>query len=170
MHFARGVRIGLATAALGSAAVAGGVLAAGGSASAPPAPDGPSGTLVLIEKETQARSEDVGRAGESLGDWDVFSGQLRKDGELVGTSGGQCLFVHIHRKDGEITAISFQCTATLRLTGGQVTLQGMNKFGPAGGIFRGAITGGTGDYESAGGWFEVETLSESRSRITLHFS
>lgn len=165
-------RLGLAATSVGTVAVAvtAAVLASGGTASAQPAPAGPSGTLVLVERETQSKSFDMGRSGHSLGDWDVFSGQLRKDGTVVGTSGGQCLFVHIHRKNGEITAITFQCTATLRLSGGQITLQGMNKFGPAGGTFRGAITGGTGDYDAATGWFEVETETETRSKITLHFS
>jgi hypothetical protein len=106
---------------------------------------------------------DLGRRGESLGDQSVFSQDLFRQGERVGSGGVVCSFVRL--RPG--VSATFQCVATAKLPGGQITVQGLVTFTDGPSTFRLAITGGTGRYRTAHGVAIVEEISEARERITF---
>jgi hypothetical protein len=123
-------------------------------------------SLRLVAVDPQQEPIDAGVPGPSLGDQVVFSETLRKDRRDVGRSGGVCT---VTRGVPPYDIVDAQCLVTLRLRGGQITLQGLNEFqgmddpGP----FRLAITGGTGKYRGASGEATFRRRSEDRGVYRL---
>jgi hypothetical protein len=116
----------------------------------------------LSSISVQDASLDLGAQGDSLGDQLVFSDDLFRHGEKVGTSGGVCTLV---RLDPPAT-FAAQCVATLQLPKGQITVQGLINFAETG-PFQVAITGGTGRYKTAHGVMTVVGVSDTEDRLTL---
>jgi hypothetical protein len=167
---ARAVRSRRSVHAAAVAIIAVGVLVVG---AAPAAAGGKHGkgkgdTLRLVAVEDQFEFVDVGPTGASLGDYFVFSDILRRRGEEVGTSGGQCVIVAGTPPYATFTA---QCVATLDLERGQITLQGLVEFQGEGVMspFTVAITGGTGKYRGAGGEARIRPVGETRLVYKLSF-
>ena len=148
------------------AVVALGVLVLGTGVAAAHGDRGKSLRVVAVDPEEEFI--DVGVAGVSLGDMIVFSETLRVDRRDVGRSGGVCT---ITRGVPPYDVVDLQCVVTLRLRGGQVTLQGLNETqgeddpGP----FRLAITGGTGKYRGASGQATFRERSDDRGVYRLRF-
>jgi hypothetical protein len=106
---------------------------------------------------------DLGEPGDSLGDQSVFSQDLFRKGEKVGTAGVVCTLVRLE----PMVSATAQCVATAELPRGQITLQGLLTFTDGPSTFRIAITGGTGRYRTAHGVAIVEEVSETEDRITF---
>ena len=65
-------------------------------------------------------------------------------------------------------AFTAHCVATLRLRGGQITLQGLVPFSETDmGPFTVAVTGGTGAYRGVSGEMTVRSLSDTRELYIL---
>jgi hypothetical protein len=101
---------------------------------------------------------DVGKKGFSLGDSFVFSAKLTRQGKKVGHAGVVCTFTSVRREES-------QCAGTVKLPGGQISVQGLV---PGERVFTIPITGGTGAFEAAGGELVVRQLSPTRERLTFH--
>jgi hypothetical protein len=120
----------------------------------------------IINLTTQTAQEadlDLGPAGFTLGDRFVFSENVFRGGQQVGTDGGECTFTRLEPnpvpQGQEPTSATANCVATLELPKGQVTVQGLVTFSEeAGNRFTIAITGGTGAYRTAHG---EATITES---------
>jgi hypothetical protein len=106
---------------------------------------------------------DLGEPGESLGDESVFSQDLFRQGEKVGTAGVVCTLVRLE----PMVSATAQCVATAELPRGQITLQGLLTFTDGPSTFRIAITGGTGRYRTTHGVAIVEEATETEDRITF---
>jgi hypothetical protein len=123
-------------------------------------------SLKLVATELQFEFIDVGAPGPSLGDQIVFSESLAKRGRDVGMSGVVCTVTHTVPPYDVVT---FHCVATLNLSRGQITLQGLIEVqgeddpGP----FTVAITGGTGAFRGAGGEAVVRDVSATMSVYKL---
>lgn len=150
-------RLGLVGAVVGVGALAVGsvVPATGGGAGQ----DGDHRhTKRVFATTTEDAFIDVGRKGFSIGDYFVFSAKLTRQGEKVGHAGAVCTFTSARREEA-------QCAATVKLPGGQISVQGLV---PSRAVFTIPITGGTGAFEAAGGTLKVRQLSETRERLTFH--
>jgi allene oxide cyclase-like protein len=139
-----GKRVGLGIA-VATAIAAGGFAWAGSAGSA-----APRGTIRLYEHDTSQAQIDLGDKGESPGDQFVFAGDVfdRKGGTKLGRLGGLCTTV---------SPSETLCTATVKLHGGQIASQilaaSAKLFG--GKTVAGSITGGSGIYRHARGYFTV---------------
>jgi hypothetical protein len=127
----------------------------------------PSGKHVevidLTTRTVQEAEIDLGATGFGLGDRFVFTDDVFRGTENIGTLGGECTAVRLAPyplpAGQEPTSVSFHCAATLSLPKGQVTFQGLVTFSEqAGPSFTIAITGGTGAYRTAHG---QATITES---------
>lgn len=126
----------------------------------------------LTSRTVQEADLDLGAEGLSVGDRFTFSDDLLKNGKTVGTDGGECVIVRIDPEGAtEQTAesLTVQCTVTLSLEAGQITVQGLVTFtnAPTQEPFTVAITGGTGDFRTAHGEVEVTELSATEDRLTV---
>jgi hypothetical protein len=120
--------------------------------------------LELEVENDQYAALDLGQAGVSVGDMDVYSGNAIKDGRKVGRGGGACQVIHV---DGD--NITMQCLITMELEHGSVTMQSL--------WVRGAspldmgVTGGTGVYRDARGtvrFWDIATPSERARAEIIH--
>jgi len=93
----------------------------------------------------------------SLGDYTVFHDLLFSHGERVGDEGGTCPIVDVEQ--GLI-----HCTGTIRLSGGQITFQGLTTTAPTKHV---AITGGTGRYQDVSGQATLVELGNGRGSLTV---
>ncbi|MFD9687140.1 hypothetical protein [Kitasatospora sp. NPDC059088] len=145
----------LATAAIGLAAV--------GSADADAPRPGRVEVLELKLQNDQYETVDVGPAGPSLGDQDVYSGGTVQDGRTVGRGGGSCQVVQVH--GAEVTK---HCLLTIEVEGGSLTMQSLWTNG-SGAPLDMAVTGGTGAYGGARGtvrFWDIGTPDE-RARVEI---
>ncbi|MFE0102517.1 hypothetical protein [Streptomyces sp. NPDC059009] len=128
-------------------------------------PDTPSsgdrGNVEVLELKIhndQYTATDLGPAGPSLGDMDVYSGlALHEDGRRAGVGGGTCQVVRI---EGEKRTT--QCLITIELDRGSLTMQSLWTSGSTAPLDM-AITGGTGDFSNARGtatYWDIATKKE----------
>jgi hypothetical protein len=128
---------------------------------------GPAPRTEVLEVDVvndQYAALDLGDAGVSVGDQDVFSGTAVKDGREVGRGGGSC---QVTRVDGD--EVTMQCVLTMELERGSVALQsawtrGENPLDMA-------ITGGTGEYREARGtvrFWDIGTPDERARAEIVH--
>jgi Allene oxide cyclase barrel like domain len=123
-------------------------------------------TIRVIARFTEFDANiDVGAPGFSLGDEVVFSGNLLRNGQQVGRIGVVCTFVSTANAD----RVEAQCPTTSILPGGQITTQGtiVNRSLN----FTLPITGGSGQYEGAGGQVvsrDISTPTQPQVELTFH--
>ncbi|MFI9401198.1 hypothetical protein [Nocardia sp. NPDC052316] len=114
--------------------------------------------LELHVENDQYAAPDLDRAGMSIGDMDVFSGNAIKDGLKVGRGGGTCQAVHVDAE--KVTA---QCLLTMQLESGSVTMQALWVRGSE--PLDMAITGGTGSYLNVGGTVRFWGIGTPNERV-----
>ena len=111
---------------------------------------------------------DVGAPGPSIGDRLVFSNPIfDTDGQTIGRDGADCLIVRIDPTEPPARQQIVQCTISVQLADGQITVQGLaqgteNYF---------AITGGTGAYRKARGEVlavDIVPLQEAEITVWLY--
>jgi hypothetical protein len=121
-------------------------------------------TVRLLTKTVDEADIDVGAAGESLGDYFVFTEDLFMKGKRVGSDHVSCMATRIDKSE-----FTVQCVATLVLDGkGQITVQGAVTFSEeSGSTFTLAITGGTGRFRDASGQVKVRDISDEKSVLTV---
>jgi hypothetical protein len=133
-----------------------------GSANAGTTAKGRVEVLEVKVQNDQYTAADLGPAGPSLGDMDVYSGTAIKDGRAIGRGGGSCQVVHM--KGDEVTS---QCVLTMEVADGSVTMQSLwTKGVPS---LEMAVTGGTGAYRDARGvarFWDIATPNE-RARLEI---
>jgi hypothetical protein len=120
----------------------------------------------IIKLTTQTAQEatlDLGPTGFTVGDRFVFSENVFRGSQQVGTDGGECTITRLEPnpvpQGQEPTSATVNCVVTIELPKGQVTVQGLVTFSEqAGNRFTIAITGGTGAYRTAHG---EATVTES---------
>jgi hypothetical protein len=122
----------------------------------------PGKTIRLVEAHATAQPQfvDVDGNGPSVGDVVVVKDGLnREDGSHAGDFNQVCTLV---TPAGGPPSSTYECTATIHLQNGTITQQG--SFVPLAPDQAGAISGGTGAYQTARG--EIETQAEA-DRITI---
>ncbi|WP_236565699.1 MULTISPECIES: hypothetical protein [Nocardia] len=129
-----------------------------GDGDTPPPAENQVEILELEVENDQYAAPDLDRAGMSIGDMDIFSGNAIKNGQKVGRGGGTCQAIHV---DGE--KVTSQCLLTMQFESGSVTLQavwvrGANPLDMA-------ITGGTGSYLDAGGSVRFWDIGTPNERV-----
>jgi hypothetical protein len=162
-----GKRLGIAGAVIAvMALVVGAVSPALGSSSQGAASRSSDQTIRVIAMFTEFDPNiDVGAPGFSLGDEVVFSGNLLRNGKQVGRVGVVCTFVSTANAD----RVEAQCPTTSILPGGQITTQGtiVNRSLN----FTLPITGGSGQYQGAGGQVvsrDISTPTQPQVELTFH--
>ncbi|MDX2296686.1 MULTISPECIES: allene oxide cyclase barrel-like domain-containing protein [Streptomyces] len=116
--------------------------------------------IEVAVRNDQYTAVDLGPAGPSLGDMDVYSGTAVEDGRSIGRGGGQCQVIHL---DGEKT--TSQCLITMEVEQGSLTLQSVWTKGTA--SLDMAITGGTGVYRNARGIARFWDIATPDERVRL---
>jgi hypothetical protein len=101
---------------------------------------------------------DLGAAGNSLGDQQVFTARFDANGKTIGFDGGTCTLVRLPQV--------YQCVATNSLPRGQVTAQALVDFQKAPGPYQFAITGGTDRYRTAAGTVTV-LFGQDNDQVTF---
>jgi hypothetical protein len=151
-------RITLTSAALALLCILlGGVAIAGAAPQAKPE-DTNTTTLRFDVRFSDLHLVDVGGDGSpSLGDYTVFHDLLFAHGERVGDEAGTCPIVDLDQ--GLI-----HCTGTIRLSGGQISFQGLTTTAPTKQF---AITGGTGRYQDASGQGTLVEFGNATGSLTL---
>lgn len=115
-------------------------------------------TLELTVENTQYEALDLGRAGASLGDMDVYSGNAIRDGNTVGQGGGTCQTVHVEGDE-----VTMQCSITMELEHGSLTMQSIWRRGAS--PLDMAVTGGTGEYRNARGIVRFWDIATPHERV-----
>ena len=150
-------RITLTSAALALLCILlGGVAIAGAAPLAKPA-DTNVKTLRFDVRFSDFHLVDVGEPGLSLGDYPVFHDLLLSHGKQVGDQGGTCPVV-------DVSQGLIHCTGTIRLSGGQITFQGLTTTAPTKQF---AITGGTGRYQDVSGQGTLVEFGNGTGSLTL---
>jgi hypothetical protein len=110
--------------------------------------------MTVVERAETDTVTDTGDKDDSVGDILTFANKVydEKNEKQVGTDNGYCFRTVV----GE----AWECTWTLRLDGGQITVQGpfLDK-----GDSMLAITGGTGDYLNARGQMKLHARDDKGS-------
>jgi hypothetical protein len=114
--------------------------------------------IELQVQNTRYEALDLGPAGLSLGDMDVFSGNAIQDGRKVGQGGGSCQTLQV---DGD--QVVMQCSITMELERGSVTMQSTWTRGAS--PLDMAITGGTGEYRNARGTVRFWDIATPNERV-----
>ena len=118
--------------------------------------------LRLTEHSTESGSVDNEPAGPSLGDVAIFSGDLERDGETIGTFDISCVVTSI-AVDRQLCSHSWSLPrGTIE---GQATIPADLGIGTE---FEGALTGGTGKYDNVRGYVSIEILGAFATKATLH--
>ena len=98
------------------------------------------------EKQEVFHFVDVGKKGDSLGDYVVITGPLH--GATAGHFYAVCTLVHLKPTKA-------QCPATMTFSNGKITFQGV--INPRSNKMTFGITGGTGPYNTASGAIQLAT-------------
>jgi hypothetical protein len=130
--------------------------------------DSSSREIKVFAKTVQSDFVNAGAQELSLGDQFLFADDLsrEKGGSVIGDDGGSCTIVRVTSAD----SATVQCVVTLRLSGGQISTQGLVDESGTGTPppFDIPITGGTGAYEGASGHVTVKELNDTDSILTFH--
>lgn len=111
---------------------------------------------------------DVGAPGPSIGDRLVFSNPIfDTDNQRIGRDGADCVIVRVDPTEPPARQQVVQCTISVELADGQITVQGLaqgteNYF---------AVTGGTGAYRKARGEVlarDIVPLQEAEITVWLY--
>ncbi len=122
--------------------------------------------LTLTGKQLAAEQVDVGKPGPSLGDMNVITEDVYKNGKRVGTSDIQCTVVRL-----QLPKFSAQCFNTTTLPGGQITAQGIVTSDELEKVpFKQAVTGGTGAYKGVRGQLTVDEAGDKPAEFTFELS
>ena len=116
-------------------------------------------TIRVTAVDTEQKLLDLGGPGFALGNEIVFSQKLLQGANQVGHAGAVCTEVSVTRQEA-------QCIATYSFPGGQITGQALIILGSSA-PYNGAITGGTGKYQGAGGEVHVRSVSASEGILTF---
>jgi hypothetical protein len=120
-------------------------------------------TIQVLEHQVDAAAVDVGTPGPGLGDRFVFTGNLFQNGKKVGIDGASFEFVRL-----KATTFVAQVAATVRLPGGQITVQGLAEFPTSNALPKPqtiAVTGGTDTYRNARGELRFVPLNQTDTRL-----
>ena len=109
---------------------------------------------------------DIGTPGPSLGDMNVITEDVYKNGKRVGTSDISCTVVRI-----QMPKFAAECFNTTRLADGQITAQGIVTSDELEKVpFVQAITGGTGAYKGVTGELTVDEAGDKPAVFTFDLS
>jgi allene oxide cyclase-like protein len=109
---------------------------------------------------------DVGEPGPSLGDVNVVTEDVYRNGKRVGTSDISCTVVRI-----QMPKFAAQCFNTTSLPEGQITAQGIVTSDQIEKVpFDQAITGGTGAYKGVSGQLTVDEVGDKPAVLTFDLS
>jgi hypothetical protein len=98
-------------------------------------------------------------ANGDAGDQIVFDEVLSKHGRKTGTDRGMCT--------ATFEANKYMCIVVFTLTGrGQIVVQGLTDFALKDPVM--AITGGTGEFSGAAGWFDFTTQDPTHFTDNFH--
>ena len=126
-----------------------------------------SGTIRLVSVNDQSKEIDLGDKGPSLGDLFVFHDNLYFHQRRVGDLNGQCTATQL-TGTGNSASGSQQCLVTASLPNGDITVQGVIRFGPNESDHATlAVTGGTGRYSGVGGEVHATFVSDTKTLIEL---
>jgi hypothetical protein len=122
--------------------------------------------LRLTGKTLAVEQVDAGEPGPSLGDRQIITEDVYRNGKRVGTSDIECTVVRI---DGPKFAA--QCLNTTSLSGGQITAQGVVTSDQMEQVpFVQAVTGGTGVYAGVGGELTVDEAGDEPAELTFELT
>jgi hypothetical protein len=111
---------------------------------------------------------DLGTPGPGIGDRVVFSNPLFDTrGRVIGRDGADCVIVRVDPTEPPERQQIVQCTISIQLADGQITVQGLAQ-GPENYF---AVTGGTGAYRMARGEAlakDIVPLQEAEITIWLY--
>lgn len=111
---------------------------------------------------------DLGAPGPSIGDRLVFSNPIfNRKNNVVGRDGAECVIVRIDPNETPDRQQVVQCTISVQLADGQITVQGLAQ--GTDNFF--AVTGGTGAYRQARGEVravDIVPLQEAEITIWLY--
>ena len=129
--------------------------------------DGPKQKVLTVTGKTLAVEQvDTGKPGPSLGDRQILTEDVYRDGKRVGTSDIECTMVRV-----EMPKFAVQCFNTTSLPGGQITAQGIVTSDQLEKIpFQQAVTGGTGAYEGVRGQLTVDEAGDKPAVLTFELS
>ncbi|MGW3482451.1 hypothetical protein [Rhodococcus sp. PSBB049] len=129
----------------------------------PAAADSVPDPITVHVENDQVAKHDFGASGLDVGDVDVFSDILSRDGQQVGHDGGVCWFTNIAGPDSPIT----HCVLTIQFEDGQIFAQGLGIHTTA--PFGMTITGGTGRYAGLGGEITVSGVATPDEKYEIRF-
>jgi hypothetical protein len=116
--------------------------------------------IKVVSTNTEEEFIDVGTPDFSLGDQFVFTSELTKHGKTVGHAGVVCTITSVAAEEA-------QCVGTAWFDKhGQIAIQGLLAGEPR--DFSFPITGGTRDFEDAGGTLFVHEISDTKELLAFH--
>ncbi|MER7467089.1 hypothetical protein [Streptomyces sp. NPDC097981] len=101
--------------------------------------------------------------GDAQGSGFTLSNDLYRDGQVVGSGGGDCTIIDFEAGSGTL-----QCLLTFALANGDITVQGHAPYAVPPQDFDVAITGGTGSYQSSRGYVHGHTVDATTTELTFH--
>jgi hypothetical protein len=128
-----------------------------------PAPAATRGiqTLYLRADTLQSKTIRVVPTQTSLGDEQVTSGTLvNLNGQRAGTFGTTCTLIAVYPQ-----RTLERCDGWGQLTGGQLTIAGISRNNSSHATW--AITGGTGNYQTARGQVQLDQLNTHQTAVTV---
>ena len=134
-----------------------------GSASAGTTPADRAGSFTVRAHHGTDSSLDLGKAGFSAGDQDLFTGALTRNGKHAGRLVGSCTTVRVGRSTADQL-----CEFVLHLGRAQITASGSvssTQRGP--GTFALPVLGGTGRFQGAAGQIAVTATNGRTFPITV---
>jgi hypothetical protein len=121
----------------------------------------------VVAKEVAETYVDLGDPDFSQADQFVFTNDLLRGKERVGSDGGVCTVTRLTAEG----ASTVYCSGSNALPGGQITVSGLIDYAPDEEFkqepYSLAITGGTGKYRTARGEVRIKELSTTEFRITF---
>jgi hypothetical protein len=127
--------------------------------------DGPK-DFTLTGQSLADEKIDVGKPDPSLGDMNVITEDVHKNGKRVGASDISCTVVRI-----QMPKFEAQCLNTTTLPGGQITAQGIVISDSSRRVpFDQAITGGTGACKGVAGQLTVDEAGDKPAAFTFDLS